>query len=100
MNADNTGLVIAHTSSGAEELAKMLPKSRIVAAFQTVPSEVLFAVYKASRKAVRPSLVYCGYDNSAKAVAAELIRDVGFNPLDVLSRDRLVCGIRSEIRSF
>jgi predicted dinucleotide-binding enzyme len=26
MNADNTGLVIAHTSSGAEELAKMIPQ--------------------------------------------------------------------------
>jgi predicted dinucleotide-binding enzyme len=82
LNSDNTELVIAHTSSGAEELAKMLPKSRIVAAFQTVPSEVLFAVYEARRKAGRPSLVYWGDDNSAKAVAAELIRDVGFDPLD------------------
>jgi 8-hydroxy-5-deazaflavin:NADPH oxidoreductase len=82
MNADSTGLVIAHTSSGAEELAKMVPKCRIVAAFQTVPSEVLFGVYEARRKAGRPSLVYCGDDNSAKAVAAELIRDVGFDPVD------------------
>jgi predicted dinucleotide-binding enzyme len=82
MNAENTDLVVAHTFSGAEELAKMLPKSRIVAAFHTVPSEVLFDVYEARRKAGRPSLVYCGDDNSAKAVAAELIRDVGFDPVD------------------
>ena len=82
MNADNTALVIAHTSSGAEELAKMIPKARIVSAFNTVPSEVLFGVHEARRKASRPSLVYCGDDKRSKAVAAELIRDVGFEPVD------------------
>src|SRR5437667_5616535 len=82
MNADDTGLVIAHTSSGSEELAKMIPKARVVSAFNTVPSEVLFGVYEARRKATRPSLVYCGDDESGKQVAAELIRDVGFDPVD------------------
>jgi predicted dinucleotide-binding enzyme len=82
MNAENTALVVAHTSSGAEELAKLLPQSRVVAAFQTVPSEVLFGVYEARRKAKRPSLVYCGDDEAAKAVTADLIRAVGFAPLD------------------
>src|SRR5712691_10947500 len=42
MNEDNTELVVAHTSSGAEELAKRIPKARVVAAFGTVPSEVFF----------------------------------------------------------
>jgi predicted dinucleotide-binding enzyme len=82
MNEANTELVVAHTSSGAEELAKMIPKARVVAAFQTVPSEVLFGVYEARRKARRPSLVYCGDDERGKGVAAELIRDVGFAPVD------------------
>jgi hypothetical protein len=59
-------LVVAHTSSGAEELAKMIPKARVVAAFNTVPSEVLFDVYRPKRKARRPSLVYCGDDQGAK----------------------------------
>jgi predicted dinucleotide-binding enzyme len=82
MNVDDTGLVIAHTSSGAEELAKMIPKARVVSAFGTVPSEVLFDVYDARRKTKRPSLVYCGDDKKAKAVAVELIRDAGFDPVD------------------
>lgn len=82
MNAGNTELVIAHTSSGAEALAKMIPKARVVSAFNTVPSEVLFGVYEAKHKASRPSLVYCGDDKKGKAVAAELIRDVGFDPVD------------------
>ena len=82
MNEDSTELVVAHTSSGAEELAKLIPKARVVAAFQTVPSEVLFGVYEARRKASRPSLVYCSDDKSGKSVAAQLIRDVGFEPVD------------------
>jgi 8-hydroxy-5-deazaflavin:NADPH oxidoreductase len=82
MNAENTALVVAHTSSGAEDLAKKIPKARVVAAFNTVPSEVLFGVYEARRKARRPSLLYCGDDETGKRVAAELIRDVGFEPVD------------------
>src|SRR5438132_826039 len=82
MNADDTDLVIAHTSSGAEELARKVPKARVVSAFGTVPSEVLFDVFEARRKATRPSLVYCGDDASSKKIAAQLIRDVGFDPVD------------------
>jgi len=82
LNEDNTALVFAHTSSGAEELARKLPKARVVAAFQTVPSEVFFDVYDAKSKANRPTLVYCGDDAKAKKIAAELIRDVGFDPID------------------
>jgi len=82
MNTDNTELAIAHTSSGLEKLAKIVPKARVVAAFNTVPSEVLFGVYERRRRANRPSLVYCGDDKRGKALAATLIRDVGFNPVD------------------
>ena len=82
MNADDTELVIAHTASGAETLANKVPTAAVVSAFGTVPSEVLFGVFEARRKTRRPSLVYCGDDKKAKAVAATLIRDVGFEPVD------------------
>jgi len=82
MNADNTELVVGRTTSGAEVLARRLPQARIAAAFNTIPSEVLFDVYAARRKATRPSLVYCGDDARGKQVAAQLIRDVGFDPID------------------
>ena len=82
MNDDNTELVVAHTSSGAEEFARRLTNAQVVSAFNTIPSEVLFGVYEAKSKGRRPSLVYCGDDKGSKAVAAELIRDVGFEPLD------------------
>ena len=74
--------VRAHTSSGAEELARKVRRAHVVAAFGTVPSEVLFDVFAARRKASRPSLVYCGDDSGAKELVASLIRDVGFDPVD------------------
>jgi len=82
MNADDTDLVIARTSSGAEALAKKVRRAHVVSAFGTVPSEVLFSVFEAKRKANRPSLLYCGDDQAAKHVAARLIGDMGFDPVD------------------
>jgi GxxExxY protein len=43
-----------------EKLAKKVPRGHVVAAFQTVPSEVLFAALDARQKPPRTSLVYCG----------------------------------------
>jgi 8-hydroxy-5-deazaflavin:NADPH oxidoreductase len=57
-------------------------RARIVSAFTTVPSEVLFNVYDARHRANRPSLVYSGDNAAAKRVAATLMRDVGFDPID------------------
>ena len=82
MSADDSKLVVAHTSSGAEALAKKVKTAKVVSAFGTVPSEVLFDVYKSRRRARRPTLVYCGDDVGAKEVAETLIHDVGFHPLD------------------
>jgi predicted dinucleotide-binding enzyme len=52
MNADNTDLIVARTSSGAEAIAKKIRKAPVVAAFGTVPSEVLFSVFEARRRAI------------------------------------------------
>src|SRR5262249_33653692 len=82
MNAGDTALVVAHTSSGAEELAKRIPKARVVSAFNTIPSEVLFPVFESRRRASRPSVVFCGDELGSKKVVARLIRDVGFEPVD------------------
>ena len=82
MNAADTKLVVAHTSSGAEALARKVPHAHVVSAFGTVPSEVLFSVFARRGGRDRPSLVYCGDDRRAKQLAARLIRDVGFDPVD------------------
>jgi predicted dinucleotide-binding enzyme len=82
MNADDTRLAVAHTSSGAEALQRKIRRARVVTAFQTVPSEVLFDVFEARRRTRRPSLIYCGNHQEAKEMAATVIRDVGFDPVD------------------
>src|SRR5439155_17477655 len=74
MNAGNTELVVGRTSSGAEELAKRLPKGRVVSAFNTVPNEVLFGVFEARRKALKPGLLYCGDHAGCKRNAADVVR--------------------------
>ena len=63
-------------------MAKKARRAHIVSAFSTVPSEVLFSVFDKRRRATRPSLVYCGDHRTAKQIAAKLIRDVGFDPID------------------
>jgi predicted dinucleotide-binding enzyme len=83
MKDDDSALAIGHTTSGAEELATKAPGARVVSAFGTVPSEVLFAVYETRRRKRRPSLVYCGDDRKAKRTVARLIGELGFDPVDV-----------------
>jgi predicted dinucleotide-binding enzyme len=82
MSEDNTELAVGNSSSGAEELVRLIPDARVVSAFNTVPSEVLFDVFDSRTAVHRPSLVYCGDDAGAKEVAACLIHDAGFDPVD------------------
>jgi 8-hydroxy-5-deazaflavin:NADPH oxidoreductase len=83
MSKDDTHMVIGHTTSGAETLATQIPGAHVVSAFSTVPSEVLFPVLERRKKGSPPDLIYCGDNEGAKKTAAGLIRDVGFNPVDL-----------------
>jgi 8-hydroxy-5-deazaflavin:NADPH oxidoreductase len=56
MDAGNAELIIGTTTSGAEELAKKVPRAHVVCAFNTVPSEVLFGVYEARARPLEPAL--------------------------------------------
>ena len=76
-------MVIGHATSGAEALAAKVPGADVISAFSTVPSEVLFSVLERRKKGSRPDLVYCGDDKGAKKTAAGLIRDAGFQPVDM-----------------
>ena len=83
MSKDDTHMVIGHTTSGAEALAAKVPGAQVVSSFSTVPSEVLFPVFERRGKGSPPDLIYCGDNEGAKKTAAGLIRDVGFNPVDM-----------------
>jgi 8-hydroxy-5-deazaflavin:NADPH oxidoreductase len=83
MTKNDSRMVLGLTTSGAETLAARLRKAHVVSAFSTAPSEVLFSVFEKRKRKTRPDLVFCGNHKGAKKTAAKLIRDVGFNPVDL-----------------
>jgi 8-hydroxy-5-deazaflavin:NADPH oxidoreductase len=74
-----TGLSIAPTTSAAEELAKALPGSSVVKAFNTQGAATLFA----GAVGDTPLDTYVASDDSgAKAVVLELLRGSGLRGID------------------
>lgn len=78
---DLSGLAVGLTTSAAEEIAKLVPESRIVKAFNTVFAEVYHSESRLSGTRV-PSMFYCGDDDDSKSVVSKLIREIGFEPID------------------
>ncbi len=66
--------------STAEDLADMLPGTRVVKAFNTIGFEN-FTTARTRKQKV--SMFICGDDDEAKAIAAGLASDLGFEPEDV-----------------
>lgn len=81
MRPDDSDLAAAHDTSGAEELAKRLADARVVAAFNTIPSELIRPELLDVPDAERPEVLICGDDRQANDVAATLARDAGFTPV-------------------
>lgn len=78
----NRDLVVGTTSSGGEELARMRPKARWVSCFNTTPSESFAPVFARKGQEPAPQVFTYGDDAGAKEIAGQLIRDIGFEPLD------------------
>lgn len=82
LDAQNCDLVVGVTTSGAEEMARLRPEARWVSAFNTSPSEAFFDVFARKEHEPRPHLLYYGDDQEAKLIAAGLIENIGYEPLD------------------
>ncbi len=63
----------------AEEIAKRSPDARVVKAFNSIYFENL---EKPQYGATKAGSFFCGDDDQAKAVVAQLSRDIGFDPVD------------------
>jgi 8-hydroxy-5-deazaflavin:NADPH oxidoreductase len=72
-------IAIGYSTSGAEELQKLLPKAQVVKAFNTV-----FAENQGSGKVGTEQLTafLAGNDAGAKKMVMQLARDLGFEPVD------------------
>ncbi|MBD1204669.1 MAG: NAD(P)-binding domain-containing protein [Rhodobacteraceae bacterium] len=83
------GLMIGHTTSGAEVVQSLLRQARVVKTLNQVGAEIMARNAQLSH---RPVQFMAGDDGAAKAMAAELLRDLGFDPLDAgdLTKARLL----------
>lgn len=81
LNADASDLVIGHTTSGAEEIARLVPGAKVVKAFNTAFAEVYYSGSRLFGSRM-PTMFYCGDDSAAKTVISKLILEVGFAPVD------------------
>lgn len=82
LNEANENLVVGLTTSGAEELARMRPGAHWVSCFNTNPSESFVPVFQRKGQLPAPHVLTCSDHQDAFRLAADLIRDIGFEPLD------------------
>jgi predicted dinucleotide-binding enzyme len=89
LKEDLSGLVVGPTTSGAEQVASWAPGSRVVKVFNTTGFENMANPTFGAQAA---TMFLAGDDGDAKAVAAQLAREMGFGPVDAgpLSRARLL----------
>jgi 8-hydroxy-5-deazaflavin:NADPH oxidoreductase len=73
--------VVGTTTSGAEEIAKLVPNAHVVEAFLNVFAGILQSGTMLFGADV-PSVFYCGDDASSKSAVAKLITDIGLEPVD------------------
>jgi predicted dinucleotide-binding enzyme len=81
LKSDYSGLVVGHTTSAAEEIAKALPRTRVVKAFNTIFAQVL-ADRTHAAGGHRVQVLYAGDDPKAKEAVRTLIDTLGFEPVD------------------
>jgi NADPH-dependent F420 reductase len=74
------GLLIGHTTSGGEQIARWAEGARVVKAFNTTGSQNMADPVYGSQGL---SMMLCGDDADAKKVTADLARQLGFEPVDV-----------------
>lgn len=82
LDETNTDIVVGMTTSGAEELARMRPRARWVATLNTSPSECFAPVFARRHLDPSPHILVYGDDPAAKDLAGDLVREIGFEPLD------------------
>ena len=81
LTPDALGLKIGFSTSAAEELAKLIPGSKVVAAFNTIAASVLKSDVH-SFGSIPASVYYCGDDGRAKLAVEKLASDIGFEGVD------------------
>jgi 8-hydroxy-5-deazaflavin:NADPH oxidoreductase len=80
LTPDYSGLAVGHTSSGAEEIAKLAPGAHVVKALNTVFAQVIGGGPEFGPK--NATALYAGDDPAAKETVSKLIGEAGFDAVD------------------
>jgi 8-hydroxy-5-deazaflavin:NADPH oxidoreductase len=80
LTLSDDALAVGHRISGAEIVVRRARGALVVKAFNATPAELLRAGVDVLPE--QPAVCYCGDDVRAKRVAARLIRQLGFEPVD------------------
>jgi 8-hydroxy-5-deazaflavin:NADPH oxidoreductase len=81
LSSDFTSLAVGFTTSGAEEIQKLVPGAKVVKAFNTIFAQV-YASQNPEIKGSKISVFYAGDDNDSKSRVADLIAKMGFDAVD------------------
>lgn len=81
LKADLSALLLGHTTSASEEIAKLAAGAQVVKAFNTAFAEIYNAPSRMFGSRM-PTMFYCGNGVEAKNTVAQLIMDAGFDPVD------------------
>lgn len=76
INADFSGLLYGHNDSAGQHIARLLPNSHVVKAFNTIGFNIMASPAGAT-------LLVAGDDAAAKTTVMQLGREIGFDPVDV-----------------
>lgn len=82
LQADWSPLRLGEENSAAETLARLLPQSRLVKAFNTIFADVM-TPERQNRGGLRISAFVAGDDSAARQRVATLAADIGFAPVEV-----------------
>jgi len=81
LTADYMGLSLGYTTSAAEEIAKLIPETPVVKAFNTVFAQI-YAAQNPSLNGQTLSIFVAGDDSAAKTKVLELVSRLGFDAID------------------
>jgi predicted dinucleotide-binding enzyme len=80
LTPDFAGLLVGTTDSAGEQVARMAPRAKVVKIFNTNGAANMAAPDHGSS---RVTMLYAGDDEGAKAVAARLAAELGFEPVEL-----------------
>jgi predicted dinucleotide-binding enzyme len=78
LTTDMSALELGHRTSGAEQISAWAPGARVCKAMNQIGAPMM----DVPTRPATPVMFVCGNDSDAKGVAAQLVRELGFEALD------------------